>query len=180
MLGSAASIAISAIPTIMVVLAIMLFVRFRGGGQRTCSSCGKTCVPRDPYVIYCPSCGKQIARVHGPFVSDEEVRAVAEHWKSQGTPDYVMAVTEEPEDGGYTFEGQPTGEDDAETQLYKKAIQIVAESQKASTSYLQRQLRVGYNSAARLIERMEKDGLVGQPDHVGRREVLIDPDGHPI
>ena len=60
------------------------------------------------------------------------------------------------------------------------AIQIVAESQKASTSYLQRQLRVGYNSAARLIERMEKDGLVGQPDHVGRREVLIDPDGHPI
>jgi S-DNA-T family DNA segregation ATPase FtsK/SpoIIIE len=78
------------------------------------------------------------------------------------------------------FDGQPTGEDDAETQLYKKAVQIVAESQKASTSYLQRQLRVGYNSAARLIERMEKDGKVGQPDHVGRREVLIDPDGNPI
>jgi DNA segregation ATPase FtsK/SpoIIIE-like protein len=72
-------------------------------------------------------------------------------------------VTEEPEDGGYLFDGQPTGEDDAETQLFRKAVQIVAESQKASTSYLQRQLRVGYNSAARLIERMEKDGLVGQP-----------------
>jgi len=84
------------------------------------------------------------------------------------------------EDGGYLFDGQPTGEDHAETQLYRKAVQIVAESQKASTSYLQRQLRVGYNSAARLIERMEKDGLVGQPDHVGRREVLIDMDGHPI
>jgi S-DNA-T family DNA segregation ATPase FtsK/SpoIIIE len=130
-------------------------------------------------MLYMPG-GKQILRVHGPFVSDEEVRAVAEHWRRQGSPDYVQAVTEEPEEGGYLFDGQPTGEDDAETQLYRKAIQIVAESQKASTSYLQRQLRVGYNSAARLIERMEKDGLVGQPDHVGRREVLIDPDGHPI
>ena len=130
-------------------------------------------------MLYMPG-GKQIIRVHGPFVSDEEVRAVAEHWRKQGSPDYVQAVTEEPEDGGYLFDGQPTGEDDAETQLYRKAIQIVAESQKASVSYLQRQLRVGYNSAARLIERMEKDGLVGQPDHVGRREVLIDMDGHPI
>jgi S-DNA-T family DNA segregation ATPase FtsK/SpoIIIE len=130
-------------------------------------------------MLYMPG-GKQIVRVHGPFVSDEEVRAVAEHWRKQGAPDYVQAVTEEPEDGGYLFDGQPTGEDDAETQLYRKAVQIVAESQKASTSYLQRQLRVGYNSAARLIERMEKEGLVGQPDHVGRREVLIDPDGHPI
>ena len=130
-------------------------------------------------MLYMPG-GKQIIRVHGPFVSDEEVRAVAEHWRKQGSPEYVQAVTEEPEDGGYLFDGQPTGEDDAETQLYRKAIQIVAESQKASTSYLQRQLRVGYNSAARLIERMEKEGLVGQPDHVGRREVLIDPDGHPI
>jgi S-DNA-T family DNA segregation ATPase FtsK/SpoIIIE len=130
-------------------------------------------------MLYMPG-GKQIIRVHGPFVSDEEVRAVAEHWRKQGSPDYVQAVTEEPEDGGYLFDGQPTGEDDAETQLYRKAVQIVAESQKASVSYLQRQLRVGYNSAARLIERMEKDGLVGQPDHVGRREVLIDPDGHPI
>ena len=130
-------------------------------------------------MLYMPG-GKQIIRVHGPFVSDEEVRAVADHWRKQGVPDYIQAVTEEPEDGGYLFDGQPVGEDDPETQLYRKAIQIVAESQKASTSYLQRQLRVGYNSAARLIERMEKDGLVGQPDHVGRREVLIDTDGHPL
>ncbi|MEO6359404.1 MAG: DNA translocase FtsK, partial [Sphingomicrobium sp.] len=130
-------------------------------------------------MLYMPG-GKQILRVHGPFVSDEEVRAVAEHWRKQGVPDYIQAVTEEPEDGGYLFDGQPTGDDDAETQMYRKAVQIVAESQKASTSYLQRQLRVGYNSAARLIERMEKEGKVGQPDHVGRREVLIDPDGHPI
>jgi S-DNA-T family DNA segregation ATPase FtsK/SpoIIIE len=130
-------------------------------------------------MLYMPG-GKQIIRVHGPFVSDEEVRSVAEHWRRQGAPEYISAVTEEPEDGGYLFDGQPTGEDDAETQLYRKAIQIVAGSQKASTSYLQRQLRVGYNSAARLIERMEKDGLVGQPDHVGRREVLVDTDGHPL
>ncbi|HEX8640866.1 MAG TPA: DNA translocase FtsK, partial [Allosphingosinicella sp.] len=130
-------------------------------------------------MLYMPG-GKQIARVHGPFVTDEEVRAVADHWRGQGTPEYVMAVTEEPEDGGYMFEGQPIGEDDAETQLFRKAVQVVAESQKASTSYLQRQLRVGYNNAARLIERMEKEGLVGAPDHVGRREVLMDPDGRPL
>jgi S-DNA-T family DNA segregation ATPase FtsK/SpoIIIE len=130
-------------------------------------------------MLYMPG-GKQIARVHGPFVSDEEVRAVAEFWKAQGRPEYVQAVTEEPEDGGYMFEGQPTGEDDPEAQLYRKAVQTVAESQKASTSYLQRQLRVGYNNAARLIERMEKDGVVSAPDHVGRREVLVDPEGRPI
>jgi S-DNA-T family DNA segregation ATPase FtsK/SpoIIIE len=130
-------------------------------------------------MLYMPG-GKQIIRVHGPFVSDEEVRAVAEHWRKQGVPEYVQAVTEEPEEGDYLFDGQPTGEDDPETQLYRKAVQIVAESQKASVSYLQRQLRVGYNSAARLVERMEKEGKVGMPDHVGRREVLIDTDGHPI
>jgi S-DNA-T family DNA segregation ATPase FtsK/SpoIIIE len=130
-------------------------------------------------MLYMPG-GKQIARVHGPFVSDEEVRAVADFWRTQGHPEYIQAVTEEPEDGGYMFEGQPTEDDDAETQLYRKAVQTVAESQKASTSYIQRQLRIGYNSAARLIERMEKEGKVSVPDHVGRREVLIDPEGHAI
>jgi S-DNA-T family DNA segregation ATPase FtsK/SpoIIIE len=130
-------------------------------------------------MLYMPG-GKQIARVHGPFVSDEEVRAVADFWRSQGTPEYNQAVTEEPEDGGYMFEGQPTGEDDPDTALYRKALQVVAESQKASTSYVQRQLRIGYNSAARLIERMEKEGKVSVPDHVGRREVLIDAEGHAI
>ncbi|HEY0114195.1 MAG TPA: DNA translocase FtsK 4TM domain-containing protein [Allosphingosinicella sp.] len=130
-------------------------------------------------MLYMPG-GRQIARVHGPFVSDDEVRAVADFWKAQGRPDYVQAVTEEPEDGGYLFDGQPTGEDDPETQLYRKSVQTVAEAQKASTSYLQRQLRIGYNSAARLIERMEKDGIVSTPDHVGRREVLIDTEGRPL
>jgi S-DNA-T family DNA segregation ATPase FtsK/SpoIIIE len=130
-------------------------------------------------MLYMPG-GKQIVRVHGPFVTDEEVRAVADFWRTQGTPEYNHAVTEEPEDGGYMFEGQPTGEDDLDNQLYRKAVQIVAESQKASTSYIQRQLRIGYNNAARLIERMEKDNIVSAPDHVGRREVLIDVEGRPI
>jgi S-DNA-T family DNA segregation ATPase FtsK/SpoIIIE len=129
-------------------------------------------------MLYMPG-GKQIARVHGPFVSDEEVRAIADHWRGQGTPDYISAVTEEPEDGGFALDGAPADDDSPDAALYRKAVQVVAESQKASTSYVQRQLRIGYNSAARLIERMEKEGKVGAPDHVGRREVLIDRDGQP-
>jgi DNA segregation ATPase FtsK/SpoIIIE, S-DNA-T family len=123
--------------------------------------------------------GKQIVRVHGPFVSDDEVRAVAEHWKAQRAPEYVSAVTEEPLEGSYTIEGAPTGPDDPETQTYRKAVQLVVENRKASTSWLQRQLRVGYNGAARLIERMEKAGIISTPDHVGRREVLIEPSDLP-
>ncbi len=130
-------------------------------------------------MLYMPG-GKQVVRVHGPFVSDDEVRAVADHWRAQGRPDYIQAVTEEPEDGQFEFDGAPKGDDSPEDALYRKAVQIVAESQKASTSYVQRQLRVGYNSAARLIERMEQEGKVSRPDHVGRREVLIDTTGEPI
>jgi S-DNA-T family DNA segregation ATPase FtsK/SpoIIIE len=131
-------------------------------------------------MLYMPG-GKGVARVHGPFVSDEEVMAVADFWRSQGEPDYIDAVTNDPDgDDGFAMEGGPSGDDSPEDQLYRRACQLVAESQKASTSWLQRQLRVGYNSAARLIERMEKDGLVSRPDHVGRREVQMDPDGRPL
>jgi len=129
-------------------------------------------------MLYMPG-GKGIVRVHGPFVSDDEVRAVADHWRTQGQPDYISSVTEEPEES-FALDGAPTGEDSPEDQQYRAAIQLVCESQKASTSWLQRQLRIGYNSAARLIERMEKDGIVGRPDHVGRREVLRDAEGHAI
>ena len=129
-------------------------------------------------MLYMPG-GKGIVRVHGPFVSDDEVRAVTDHWRAQGRPDYNTSVTEEPADG-FALDGAPTGEDSAEDQQYRAAIQLVVESQKASTSWVQRQLRVGYNSAARLIERMEKDGIVSRPDHVGRREVLRDRDGNPL
>jgi S-DNA-T family DNA segregation ATPase FtsK/SpoIIIE len=124
--------------------------------------------------------GKGLTRVHGPFVSDDEVRAVADHWRSKGTPDYISAVTEEPEDGGFALDGADLGDDSADAKLYRKACQLVFENQKASTSWLQRQLRVGYNSAARLIEKMEEDGLVGPPNHVGRRDVLRDENGQPI
>jgi S-DNA-T family DNA segregation ATPase FtsK/SpoIIIE len=130
-------------------------------------------------MLYMPG-GRQIVRVHGPFVSDEEVIAIADHWRSQGRPDYIQAVTEEPEDGGYALDGAPVGDDSPEDAEYRKGVQLVAESQKASTSWLQRQLRIGYNRAARHIERMEKEGLVSRPDHVGRREVLMDTEGHAI
>ncbi|GLI98079.1 DNA translocase FtsK 4TM domain-containing protein [Sphingobium sp. BS19] len=124
--------------------------------------------------------GKQLTRVHGPFVSDDEVRAVADHWRSQGSPDYISAVTEEPEEGSFALDGVDLGDDSPDANLYRKACQLVFENQKASTSWLQRQLRVGYNSAARLIERMENEGLVGAPNHVGRREVLRDEAGNPL
>ena len=124
--------------------------------------------------------GKQLVRVHGPFVTDDEVEAVADHWRRQGVPSYVDAVTEEPADidGQWGLEGvRNAGSGDDEADSYARAIDIIAVAQKASTSYLQRQLRVGYNNAARLIERMEADGFVSKPDHVGRREVLIDEKG---
>ncbi|WP_033074262.1 DNA translocase FtsK [Sphingopyxis sp. MWB1] len=127
-------------------------------------------------MLYVPG-GKQLTRIHGPFVSDDEVRKVADHWRAQGRPDYIESVTEDPEDGGFAMEGAPAGGDSAEDRMYAKACQIVIDSQKASTSWLQRQLRIGYNSAARLIERMEEEGLVSPPNHVGRREVLTDQYG---
>ncbi|MBN2973701.1 DNA translocase FtsK 4TM domain-containing protein [Roseomonas aeriglobus] len=130
-------------------------------------------------MLYMPG-GRGTARVHGPFVSDDEVQAVADFWRAQGEPEYIDAVTNDPEEGGFALDGAPIGDDTPENALYRQAVQHVAQSQKASTSWLQRQLRVGYNSAARLIERMEKDGLVGKPDHVGRREVLMDEDGRPL
>lgn len=123
--------------------------------------------------------GRGLTRIHGPFVSDDEVRRVADHWRGQGQPEYIQAVTEEPEDGGFDFGGMG-GDDTEEDSQYRKACQIVFESQKASTSWIQRQLRIGYNSAARLIDRMEEDGFVSAPNHIGRREVLRDRNGDPV
>ena len=119
--------------------------------------------------------GERISRIHGPLVTDEEVEQVANYLRRQGEPVYVDSVTDESalesEDGVL---GLPLGgPDDGEDAQYAQALQIVAQDGKASTSYLQRKLRIGYNSAARLIERMEADGHVSQPDHVGRRQVLI-------
>jgi S-DNA-T family DNA segregation ATPase FtsK/SpoIIIE len=131
-------------------------------------------------MLYKPSTSGSLTRVHGPFVSDEEVERVAEHWRGQGRPDYVDSVTEEPEDGGYGFEDEFTASDNPEERKYRQACQIVIENQKASGSWLQRQMGVGYNTAAKWIERMEGEGLVGPANHVGRREIYRDSDGNPL
>ena len=118
--------------------------------------------------------GGRISRVHGPFVSDEEVESVVRHLKAQGEPAYVEAVTEEddspmPGAKGSSFSG---GEDEASDELYDQAVALVAREGKASTSFVQRHLQIGYNRAARIIERMEAEGVVSKADRVGRREVL--------
>ena len=130
-------------------------------------------------MLFKPSSGA-LTRVHGPFVSDEEVEAVAEHWRKQGKPDYIDAVTEETEDSGFGFEDDLTASDNPEERKYRQACQIVIENQKASGSWLQRQMGVGYNTAAKWIERMEGEGLVGPANHVGRREIYRDRDGNPL
>ena len=131
-------------------------------------------------MLYKPNTGAMI-RVHGPFVSDEEVEKVADHWRTQGKPDYVDAVTEEPDEAfGYAFDDELTASDNPEERKYRQACQVVFENQKASGSWLQRQMGVGYNTAAKWIERMEEDGLVGPANHVGRREIYRDKDGNPL
>lgn len=132
-------------------------------------------------MLYKPNTGAML-RVHGPFVSDEEVEAVADYWRAQGSPAYVDAVTEEPEDGfgGFGFDDELTASDNPEERKYRQACQIVFENQKASGSWLQRQMGVGYNTAAKWIERMEEDGFVGPANHVGRREIYRDKDGNPL
>ncbi len=131
-------------------------------------------------MLYRPN-SSPVLRVHGPFVSDEEVERVADHWRTQGKPEYVDSVTEEPEDGVFSFDDlDAAGSDNPEDRKYRQACQIVFESQKASTSWLQRQMTVGYNTAAKWIERMETDGFVGPANHVGRREIYRDKDGNPL
>ena len=120
--------------------------------------------------------GGRISRVHGPFVSDGEVEAVVAHLKAQGQPDYLDVTTEEPEgtDDGEAAAPQPGGMDAEESgDLYDRAVAIVLRDRKCSTSYIQRRLSVGYNKAASLVERMEKEGLVAPANHAGKREILV-------
>jgi DNA segregation ATPase FtsK/SpoIIIE, S-DNA-T family len=136
-------------------------------------------------MLYKPTTGA-LVRVHGPFVSDEEVEKVAEHWRGQGRPDYDDNVTNDPDPdgmgggGGFGFEDEFTASDNPDERRYRQACQVVWENQKASGSWLQRQLGIGYNTAARLIEKMEEDGIVGPANHVGRREIYRDRDGNPL
>jgi S-DNA-T family DNA segregation ATPase FtsK/SpoIIIE len=119
--------------------------------------------------------GGRITRVHGPFVSDQEVEAVVDYLREQGEPAYLDEVTEhvEEEEGPTLGAGAVGGNTNSENALYDQAVAIVARDRKASTSYLQRCLTIGYNRAAKLIEQMEKDGIVSPANHVGKREVLV-------
>jgi DNA segregation ATPase FtsK/SpoIIIE, S-DNA-T family len=119
--------------------------------------------------------GGRISRVHGPFVSDEEVEKVVRHLKTQGQPEYLEAVTaEEPTDeGGAVFDSTGMGGDGG-GDLFSQAVAIVKRDRKASTSYIQRRLQIGYNRAASLMERMELEGIVGQANHAGKREILVE------
>jgi S-DNA-T family DNA segregation ATPase FtsK/SpoIIIE len=116
--------------------------------------------------------GGRITRLHGPFVSDGEVEAVAKFLRDQGTPSYLEEVTaggdEEGEEGDLGFGGEGEGND-----LYDRAVAVVTRDGKASTSYIQRRLQIGYNRAASLIERMEQEGVVGPANHAGKREILV-------
>jgi S-DNA-T family DNA segregation ATPase FtsK/SpoIIIE len=113
--------------------------------------------------------GGRVRRIHGPFVSDVEVERVVAHLLSQGEPDYVEAVTDDSDNEGFGFDG--VGGDSGD-ELYDRAVALVCRERKASTSFVQRHLQIGYNRAARLIERMEVEGVISQANHVGRREVL--------
>ncbi len=114
--------------------------------------------------------GGRVTRVHGPFVSDEEVERVVSFLKARGEPDYIDEITEEDEASFDPLAGDDDGESgDA---LYRQAVAVVCRERKASTSFVQRHLQIGYNRAARIIERMETEGVVSAANHVGKREVL--------
>ncbi|MBT4425747.1 MAG: cell division protein FtsK [Rhodospirillaceae bacterium] len=112
--------------------------------------------------------GGRLTRVHGPLVSDAEVEAVTDALRAQGRPDYIASITEEPES-----DLPSTGDAAADDPLYDRAVELVAREGKASTSFVQRHLQIGYNRAARIVERMESQGVISQANHAGKREVLI-------
>jgi S-DNA-T family DNA segregation ATPase FtsK/SpoIIIE len=116
--------------------------------------------------------GGRITRLHGPFVSDGEVEAVAKFLREQGQPQYLEEVTAAPDEdaeaGDLGFGGEGESND-----LYDRAVAVVTRDGKASTSYIQRRLQIGYNRAASLMERMEQEGVVGAANHAGKREILV-------
>ena len=116
--------------------------------------------------------GGRIKRLHGAFVADNEVEDIVAHLKSQGTPEYLESITAEDDDGQGSFDDDG-GFGGSGDELYDKAVNIVLSDKKASTSYIQRRLSVGYNKAATLIERMEQEGIISPANHAGKREVLI-------
>ncbi|WP_375643324.1 MULTISPECIES: DNA translocase FtsK [unclassified Bartonella] len=124
--------------------------------------------------------GGRIVRVHGPFVSDEEVESIVAHLKMQGKPDYLATVTDNEDDNKEDTSVDSAAEiseeenfDEEGEELYNQAVKIVMRDKKCSTSYIQRRLSIGYNKAASLVERMEEKGIVGAANHVGKREILL-------
>ena len=116
--------------------------------------------------------GGRISRVHGPFVSDADVEKVVAHLKMQGQPDYLDSVTVEDDESDDEADASTYAADDEAGDLYDRAVAIVLRDKKCSTSYVQRRLSVGYNKAASLVERMEKEGVVGAANHAGKRQIL--------
>ena len=117
--------------------------------------------------------GGRITRLHGPFVEDKEVEAVCNHLKAQAEPEYLDLITDDPDgdgDNAMGDEGGGSGDD-----LYDRAVAVVTRDRKASTSYIQRRLQIGYNRAASLIERMEQEGVVSPANHAGKRDILAGP-----
>ncbi|AFB29531.1 DNA translocase FtsK [Rickettsia rickettsii] len=112
----------------------------------------------------------KISRVHGPFVNEAEIEQITEYLKERGTPEYISAVIEQPEEDDSSID---IGDGTSDDVLYKKAVQIVRDERKSSISYIQRSLRIGYNKAANLVEKMEKEGIVSPPNHTGKREILL-------
>ncbi len=118
-------------------------------------------------MLYLPPGESALERLHGPFVSDEEVQRVTDYLRSQGTPSYDLDIREDDGPAGLV--------DDEVDECYDLAVQIVTEAGKASTSMIQRRLKIGYNRAARIIEMMEREGVVGPADGARPREVLVRP-----
>jgi S-DNA-T family DNA segregation ATPase FtsK/SpoIIIE len=116
--------------------------------------------------------GGRITRVHGPFVTDDEVEQVVSFLKSQGEPEFVDAITDGELQNGIPTPGFGGGGGDNIDELYDQAVALVCRERKASTSFVQRHLQIGYNRAARIVERMESEGVVSPANHVGKREVL--------
>jgi S-DNA-T family DNA segregation ATPase FtsK/SpoIIIE len=122
--------------------------------------------------------GGRVRRVHGPFVSDREVEKVVKFLKKQGKPEYLDAITESPDGDDYSLiPGGGSGNSDNDA-LYDQAVSLVCRERRASTSFVQRHLQIGYNRAARIIEQMESEGVISGANRVGKREVLArDIDG---
>ena len=118
--------------------------------------------------------GGKVTRVHGPFVEDSEVEKVTKFLSDQSIPDYDDSITEEPENivenDVHYFPGNKSNKDE----LYDEAVELVTRERRASTSFIQRHLKIGYNRAATIIEKMEDNNIVSKPGRAGKREVLIE------